>query len=162
MRTTLSPRRASRNRTLGFSLVELLVVIAVAVALMAITIPFHQDHDRVANEARRFLSDALRLRASARTTWSATVLTVDVAGRRWKCENASGNPIPGPDADPNGWRELTDTDVDFQAGAGSTTFVFLPNGRLQQDSAIQFVAGDVIWQISGNSLSGKITSARIQ
>lgn len=152
-----------RARPRGFTLVELLVVIAVAVALMAITVPFHQDHDRVANEARRILSDALRLRASARTTWSATILSFDLAGGRWKCENAAGNPIPGPDSDANGWRELDDLSVSLAAVAGQpTTFVFLPNGRIQDNSVIQIKAGDATWQINGNALSGKLDSFRAE
>lgn len=147
----------------GFTLAELMVVVAVAAALLAIAVPFSQDVDRIGNEARRLLSDALRLRGTARTTWSATILTVDIAGGRWKCETAAGAPIPGPDSDPAGWRDINDPSVSFQGIAGApSTFVFLPNGRIQDNSGVQLVAGNAIWQISASSLSGKIDSFRVQ
>jgi prepilin-type N-terminal cleavage/methylation domain-containing protein len=160
---TLTTRASSTGRSRrGFTLAELLVVVAVTAILVAVAVPFNQDLDRVGNEARRLLADALRLRGTARTTWDATVLTVDVASSRWKCETADGTPIPGPDSDANGWRSITDNSVSFSAVAGSpSSFVFLPNGRLQDNSAIQLIAGDAVWQISGNALSGKIDSFRV-
>lgn len=150
----------ARDRALarGLTVIELLVVVAIVVAMVALAVPAGQNRDSVASEARRLLTDAVRTRSVARTRWEPAQLTVDVAGRRWRCATLAGEPILGPDSDADGWRTLSDG-VRFERVAGSeTTYVFLPNGRTQGEAAVGLRLGSAAWVVGCGALSGQIYS----
>ena len=142
----------------GFTLVELLVVISIALVLLGMATPALRNSDDASAEVRRVVADAARTRSWARTSWQTATLDIDTAGRRWRIIDESGEILDASNADANGWRTLA-TGVSFQAIQGSTTdFGFEADGRGTSDASVQIVTGDRIWTVSLSALTGTITA----
>lgn len=155
----------ARHRTLkhhrecaGFTLVEILVVVSIALVLLGMATPALRQSDNASAEVRRVIADAARTRSWARTSWQTATLEVDTAGRRWRIIDESGEILSASHADGNGWRTLA-TGVSFQAVSGSdTNFSFEPDGRGAANSAVQIVTEDATWVVSMSALTGNITA----
>lgn len=142
----------------GFTLVELLVVISIALVLLGMATPTLRDSDDASAEVRRVVADAARTRSWARTSWQTATLEVDTAGRRWRIIDESGEILGASNADVNGWRTLA-TGVSFQSVSGSdTNFSFEADGRGTANASVQIVTGDATWTVSMSALTGTITA----
>ena len=63
----------------GFSLAEILLVMAITASMAALAVPVLAERDVVGSEVRRVLADGLRVRARARAGWEASVLRIEPA-----------------------------------------------------------------------------------
>jgi prepilin-type N-terminal cleavage/methylation domain-containing protein len=148
----------ARHRKAGFSLVELLIVMAISLVLLGMVVPAMRTRDSASAEVRRVVADAARARSWARTTWRTTTLDVDTANRRWRIVDDTGEVLDTSSADENGWRTLA-TGVDFAAMQGSVTdLVFESDGRGSTDATVQILAGSSTWTVSLSALTGTVTA----
>lgn len=148
---------ASR-RTLekGFSLVEVVMVVAVAVVLFGMAIPAVQNNDVAGSVARSMVSDAVRARSYSRRTWEAVTMQVDTSNARWRTLREDGTPLSSVGSNANGWHALP-PGVEFQVIDGMPSdLVFLPNGRASQSAAVHVVFGNDKWVLGVDSLSARI------
>lgn len=151
------PVRQDRIRA-GFSLVELLIVMSIALVLLGLATPALRNSDDASAEVRRVIADAARTRSWARTTWQTATLDIDTNGRRWRIIDEAGEILGASNADANGWRTLA-TGVSFQAVQGGTTdFSFEADGRGTTDASVQIVTGSSVWTVSLSALTGTITA----
>lgn len=142
----------------GFSMVELLIVMTIAIVLLGLATPALRNSDDASAEVRRVVADAARTRSWARTTWRTATLDFDTVGRRWRIIDETGEVLGASNADANGWRTLA-TGVSFQSIQGSTSdFSFEADGRGTTDAAVQIVTGDSTWTVSLSALTGTITA----
>jgi len=140
----------------GFTLAEILLVIAITASMAALAVPVLAERDVVGSEVRRVLADGLRARARARAGWEASVLRIEPAQGRWRPEQADGTPLSGPGADPQGWRTLRHG-VSFQNLPGANPlWVFLPDGRTASAAGIRLRKGEDSWSITAAPLSGTL------
>ena len=147
-----------RHRQAGFSLVELLIVMAISLVLLGMVAPAMRTRDNASAEVRRVVADAARARSWARTTWRTTTLDVDTANRRWRIVDDTGETLDASNADDNGWRTLA-TGVDFAAVQGTPIdLVFESDGRGSNDASMQIVAGSSTWTVSLSAMTGTITA----
>jgi len=150
-------QRASSQR--GSTLSELLVVIAIVAMSVALAVPTLRTDETAGNEVRRILSDAVKARAEARSSWESVWLKTNLSTQQWRLETEQGSPIMGPLCDASGWRSL-DPSLQFDAVAGAESdFKFLANGRFEGDSAIRVTGGDMDWIIENDPLSGGLRSS---
>ncbi|HBF23246.1 MAG TPA: hypothetical protein DDW23_05445 [Planctomycetes bacterium] len=148
-----------RTMNRGFSLAEILLVLAITGSMAALAIPVLAERDVVGSEVRRVLADSIRARARARAGWEASVLRIDPALNRWRPEQADGVPLPGPGANSAGWRNLRHG-VSFEVLLGSEPiWVFLPDGKTISPAGIRLVKGDNSWFIKAAHLSGTLEAA---
>lgn len=150
--------RRIRPSEAGFSLVELLVVMAISLVLLGMVAPAMRTRDNASAEVRRVVADAARARSWARTTWRTATLDIDTANRRWRIVDDTGAVLNSSTADENGWRTLA-TGVSFAAVSGtSTDFAFESDGRGTANSAAQIVSGNSTWTVSMSALTGTVTA----
>jgi len=148
----------TRQRQAGFSLVELLIVMAISLVLLGMVAPAMRSRDNASAEVRRVVADAARARSWARTTWRTTTLDVDTANRRWRIIDDTGETLDASNADASGWRTLA-TGVGFAAVQGSASdLVFESDGRGSTDATVQIVAGNSTWTVSLSALTGTVTA----
>ncbi len=153
-------RRTLNQR--GLSLVELLVVVGITIAMLAVALPVAQSGDLAGSEARRFLADAMRARSAARARWEPTQIRVVARKNMWKLETSAGEIIPGPGADELGRRFLADG-VHFKKITNyQRDFIFLPNGRTLRNASIYIQSGDSTWKVTGSALSGMLESEPVE
>jgi prepilin-type N-terminal cleavage/methylation domain-containing protein len=145
------------HRTLnrGISLLELLVVIAIAASMLAVAVPSFQSRDLAGSEVRRLLADAILARSHARTTWQSATLQLDVRQGRWRPLDGNGLPLPGPQADAQGWRKFNAA-VAMQKSASD--FVFHPDGSMAGNASLTLVTGNSTWVIAASPLTGSLTA----
>jgi len=136
----------------GFTLMELVVVLAMAITLIALAVPAMQSQDIVGSEVRRVIADAVRARSHARTTWTSTTLVIDANQGRWRPVGANGIALDGPTADANGWRHLNPS-VQFTT---NQNFTFLASGKMPSSVSLRFQSGDTTWLLKGHSLTGNL------
>lgn len=151
----------ARHRSLrrGFSLIEILLVMALAAILIGIAIPTFSDRDTLGATARLLVADAARARSYSVRIWEPITLDVDVDNSAWRVVREDGVWVEGPGADENGWRTL-DPGVTFEAVDGAATdTIFLPNGRTAEDSKLRLRSGSGAWILSIQSLTGRVTAA---
>lgn len=156
----MADRRAVKPRgsQAGFSLVEVLVVIAISLVLLGMVTPAMSTRDDASGDVRRVVADAARARSWARTTWNTTTLDIDVANRRWRIVDSEGEVLDASTADANGWRSLTDG-VDFRSVVGTPDdFEFESDGRATADASFDLVSGDTVWRVSLSAISGSVTA----
>ena len=151
----------ARNRSLerGFSLIEVLMVMALGAILLGIAVPSMNNRDVLGATARLLVADAARARSFSVRFWEQVTLDVDVDNSAWRVVRENGAWVDGPGADENGWRRL-DTGVTFEIvdGAEPDT-VFLPNGRTAGDSQLRIRSGADSWLFSIQALTGRVTAA---
>lgn len=147
-----------RRAQAGFSMVELLVVMTIAIVLLGMATPALRNSDDASAEVRRVVADAARTRSWARTSWQTATLDVDTTGRRWRIIDEAGEILGASNADANGWRTLA-TGVSFQSVQGTgSDFSFEADGRGTADASVQIVTGDSTWTVSMSALTGTITA----
>lgn len=143
----------------GFSLIEILLVMALAAILMGIAIPSFSNRDVLGATARLLVADAARARSFSVRIWEPVTLDVDVDASAWRVVREDGTWVDGPGADENGWRYL-DPGVTFEAVDGvETDTLFLPNGRTAADSQLRIRSGNGAWILSIQALTGRVTAA---
>jgi prepilin-type N-terminal cleavage/methylation domain-containing protein len=148
----------TRHRQSGFSLIELLIVMAISLVLLSMVAPAMRTRDNASAEVRRVVADAARARSWARTTWRTTTLDIDTENRRWRIIDNTGETLDASSADPDGWRTLA-TGVAFAAVQGSATdLAFEADGRGTTDASAQIIAGNSTWTISMSALTGTVTA----
>jgi len=146
----------------GLTLVELLVVVGITIAMLAIALPVTQSGDLAGSEARRFLADAMRARSAARTRWEPTQIRVNAKKGQWVLETIAGEIIPGPGMDKLGRRFLVEGVKFKKITLRQRDFIFLPNGRTLRNASIYIQSGDSTWQITGSALSGMLESEPVE
>jgi Tfp pilus assembly protein FimT len=140
----------------GISLVEVLVVSAIALTMFAMAVPAAQNNDVAGSVARSMVSDAVRARSYSRRTWEPVTMQVDTANARWRTLREDGTPLSSIGANANGWHKLP-TGAEFRVIDGMPSdLVFLPNGRASQSSAVHVVFGNHVWLLGVDSLSARI------
>jgi prepilin-type N-terminal cleavage/methylation domain-containing protein len=148
----------NRHRQAGFSLIELLIVMAISLVLLGMVAPAIRTRDNASAEVRRVVADAARARSWARTTWHTTTLDVDTTNRRWRIVDDTGETLDASHADANGWRTLA-TGVAFAAVQGNPTDMeFQSDGRGSANAAVQIVAGNSIWTVTLSAMTGTVTA----
>ena len=147
----------ARHRALnrGISLIEILVVLAIAASMLAVAAPAFQSRDLAGSEVRRLLADAILARSHARTTWQSTTLQLDTQQSRWRPLDGNGLPLPGPQADAQGWRQFHSA-VTMQKSASD--FIFQPDGSMTDSASLTLSAGNSIWVIAASPLTGSLTA----
>jgi len=148
----------ARHRALnrGISLIELLVVLAIAASMLAVAAPILQPRDLAGSEVRRLLADAILARSHARTTWQSTTLQLDTQQSRWRPLDGNGLPLPGPQADAQGWRRFNSAAVTMQKSASD--FVFQPDGSMTGSASLTLSAGNSTWVVAASPLTGSLTA----
>ncbi len=142
----------------GFSLMEVLIVMTIALVMLGLAVPVIQSTDSVSSDVRRVVADITRGRSWARTTWRTTTVDIDAINRRWRIEDDTGDVVITSDSDENGWRSLRDG-VNFFANGGATSdFVFDAEGRSPDAASVLLRGGDSTWIISCSPLSGTVTA----
>ena len=152
------------RRTLnsGFSLVEVVMVIAIALVMFGMAVPAAQNNDIAGTVARSMVSDAVRARSYSRRTWEAVTMQVDTANDRWRTLREDGTPLSSIGANENGWHKLP-PGARFQVIDGMPSdLVFLPNGRASQSAAIHVVFGNHTWLLGVDGLSARIRAEPVQ
>ena len=153
---------SSRTLTKGFSLVEVVIVVAVAIVLFGMAVPAAQNNDVAGSVARSMVSDAVRARSYSRRTWEAVTMQVDTNNARWRTLREDGIPLSSVGANENGWHKLP-PGAKFQVIDGmSSDLVFLPNGRASQSAAIHVIFGNDIWTVGVDSLSARIHAEPVE
>jgi Tfp pilus assembly protein FimT len=148
--------RRALDRRAGISLVELIVVAAVAMVLLGLAVPVIQGNDTAGSAARLLVADAVRARSFARRVWEPVTMQVDTNNERWRTLRESGVPLVDANTDADGWRSA-EPGVDFRPVEGQPTdLVFLPNGRATQSTAVFIVVGDDLWRVSVDALNARI------
>lgn len=151
----MAGRRALDSRA-GISLVELIVVAAVAMVLFGLAVPVIQGNDTAGATARTVVADAVRARSFARRVWEPVTMQVDTNNERWRTLRDNGVPLVDVNTDADGWRRA-EPGVDFRPVEGlPTDLVFLPNGRATQSTAVFIVVGDDLWRVSVDALNARI------
>lgn len=149
-------RRRALER--GFTLVELALVVAIAIALFALAVPRSSDRDRCGAAARAIVADAARARSYAARTWSPVTLDFDPSNSAWRVTRQNGTWLELPGAAAQGWRAL-DPGLSFEAVGGfDTDAVFLPNGRATSVSQVRLRAGSESWLLTIEAVSGRIVA----
>lgn len=141
----------------GFSLVEVMVVVAITLVLVGIAVPAMQTRDNASAEVRRFVADAARARAWSRTSWRDAWVDVDTQNDRWRLIDDEGEILDSYSADANGWRALTEG-VRFEATGQASDFAFTPDGRGAADASVRIVAGDASWTVTLSALTGAVSA----
>lgn len=140
----------------GISLVEVVMVAAIALVLFAMAIPAVQNQDSAGSVARSMTSDAVRARSYSRRAWEPVTMQIDVNNDRWRTLREDGTPLSSIGADANGWHDLP-VGGQFQVVDGMPSdLVFLPNGRASQSAAIRVIFGDSTWVLGVDALSARI------
>lgn len=152
----------ARNATLargGFTLIEILMVMALAAILLGIAIPSVQDRDVCGAMARVLVADASRARSYSARIWEPVTLDVDTDNGAWRVVRQDGTWVDGPGADENGWRTLDKT-ASFEAVNGvATDTIFLPNGRASENSKVRIRSGSDSWILDVQGLTGRVTAS---
>lgn len=148
-------RNTTLTRQRGYSLVEALLVAAIAMMMMAIAVPVMTARDSMSNDARRMAADLERARSAAKAGWDVCEVEFDTATGRWRLTQG-GAPLPGALADANGWRSVgagvTIESVTFPAGR----LRWLANGRPEQAGAVLLTQRDEQMQLSVTRLTGRV------
>ncbi len=143
----------------GFTLLEILMVMALAAILLGIAVPSLNDRDVCGAEARMIVADSARARSYAVRVWEQVTLDIDVLNNAWRVVREDGSWLDGPGADDTGWRRL-DPSASFEALPGiEVDTIFLPNGRTSEDTAVRIRSGRDSWLIDIQSLTGRVTAA---
>lgn len=151
-------RHGSLGRRGGFTLIEILMVMALAAILLGIAIPSSNDRDVCGAMARLLVADASRARSYSARIWEPVTLDVDLDGGAWRVVRQDGTWVDGPGADANGWRAL-DPSASFEAVDGvAADTVFLPNGRAGADSSVRIRSGSESWLLDVQGLTGRVTA----
>jgi prepilin-type N-terminal cleavage/methylation domain-containing protein len=146
------------NRQRGFSLIELMIVMAIGLILMAMAVPIMGDRDNVGGEVRRLIADTVRARSWAQTTWRETTVDFDLQNNRWRLVDEEGDILPGTEADELGWRYLANG-IRFEAIDGEEIeFEFEADGRSEVASSLLIVGGSSTWILQCSPLSGSISA----
>jgi prepilin-type N-terminal cleavage/methylation domain-containing protein len=151
----------ARNRSLerGFSLIEIVLVMALAAILLGIAIPSFSNRDVLGSTARLLVADAARARSYSVRIWEQVTLDVDVDNSAWRVVRENGAWVDGPGADENGWRQL-DPGVTFETvNEVPPDTVFLPNGRTAEDSQLRIRSGNSTWLFTIQALTGRVSAA---
>jgi prepilin-type N-terminal cleavage/methylation domain-containing protein len=151
-------RRRLLNRAGGFSLIELMIVMAISLILMAMAVPVMRDRDNVSGEVRRLIADTVRARSWAQTTWRETSMDFDLQNNRWRIADDEGNYLPGAEADENGWRYLASGVAFAPVDGVEIEFEFQADGRSVEASSILIVGGNSTWILQCSPLSGAISA----
>lgn len=146
----------------GFSLVEVLIVMTIALVLLGLAVPVIQNNDSVSSDVRRLVADITRGRSWARTTWRTTTIDIDAGNRRWRIEDENGDVITTSESDENGWRTLRDGTNFFANGSLSMDFVFNADGRSPEASSVLLQGGDSTWVVRCSPLSGTVTAEPVE
>ncbi|MCP4093251.1 MAG: prepilin-type N-terminal cleavage/methylation domain-containing protein [Planctomycetes bacterium] len=148
----------ARSRTLknGFSLVEVVMVVAIALVMFGMAVPAAQNNDIAGTVARSIVSDAVRARSYSRRTWEAVTMQVDTVNERWRTLREDGTPLTSVGANENGWHDLP-PGASFETIENMPSdLVFLPNGRASQSASIHVVFGHHKWLLGVDGLSARI------
>ena len=147
---------SSRTLKRGFSLVEVVMVAAVALILFAMAVPAVQNNDAAGAVARSIVSDAVRARSYSRRTWESVTMQIDANHARWRTLREDGIPLSTVGGDALGWRYLP-PGVEFRTIEGMPSdLVFFPNGRASQSAAVHVVFGNNVWLLGVDSISARI------
>lgn len=152
------------RRTLnsGFSLMEVVMVVAIALVMFGMAVPAAQNNDVAGTVARSMVSDAVRARSYSRRTWEAVTMQVDTVNDRWRTLREDGTPLSKDGSNENGWHALP-PGVIFQVIDGMPSdLVFLPNGRASQSAAIHVIFGHHIWLLGVDGLSARIRAEPVE
>ena len=146
----------------GFSMMEVLIVMTIALVLLGMAVPVIQNNDSVSSDVRRLVGDITRGRSWARTTWRTTTIDIDAGNRRWRIEDESGEVITTSDSDANGWRTLREGTNFLANGQFPVDFVFQADGRCPERSSVLLQGGDSTWVVSCSPLSGTVTAEPVE
>ena len=145
----------------GFSLIEAVMVAAIALVIFGMAVPAAQNNDIAGTVARSMVSDAVRARSYSRRTWEAVTMQVDTVNDRWRTLREDGTPLSSIGANENGWHSLP-LGAEFQVIDGMPSdLVFLPNGRASQSAAIHVIFGNHKWLLGVDGLSARIRAEPI-
>lgn len=151
----------ARDRALtrsGFTLIEILMVMALAAILLGIAVPSLKDRDVCGAMARLLVADASRARSYSARIWEPVTLDVDVENGAWRVVREDGSWVDGPGADDNGWRSLEDSATFESVDGSATDTIFLPNGRASEDSKVRIRSGSDSWLLEIQGLTGRVTA----
>lgn len=150
-------RHAALGRA-GFTLIEILMVMALAAILIGVAVPSVQDRDVCGAMARLLVADASRARSYSARIWEPVTLDFDLENGAWRVVRQDGTWVDGPGADDNGWRSL-EAGAAFAAVDGLDADVtFLPNGRSSADAAVRVQYGQDSWLLAVQGLTGRVTA----
>jgi prepilin-type N-terminal cleavage/methylation domain-containing protein len=152
----MASRRLLTQR--GFSLIEVLIVMVIALVLLGMAVPVIRNTDMVSSDVRRLVADITRARSWARTTWRTTTVDLDATNGRWRVIDENNELISSYESDADGWRSLRDGVNFFVNGTETMDFVFDADGRCPEAASALLRGGSSTWIVSCSPLSGTVTA----
>jgi type IV pilus assembly protein PilA len=132
----------------GFTLIELMIVVAIVGILAAIAIPAYQDY-----VTRARVTDGLSLAASAKTTVAENAQQAAPLTSGWTKPAGTDNVADVDINSTNG--TITVQYTALVAGAGGDTITLVPNGGALV-SGQPFTGGSIAWDCKGGDLPANV------